>query len=268
MADFIITNNQHYKNIADAIREKSGTNVKYKPAEMAPAILNLEVGEGSAINNQDKTVTPTTNQQLITADSGYTGLGTITVQGDADLIADNIKSGIDIFGVTGTLTADHPILTETINSTGITANITTVEQPLELSVKNITASGTYSANADNVDGYSQVVVDVPIPTGTVVNKTVGEGESISKGDFITWNNDYWYFTPSEGNRTPVQAGEIFLTTIDSQSNPKQIIFSYNATQGPTDSRNREKLLLYNVLDNFSTKSVYERFIYLTFGIVV
>lgn len=34
---------------------------------------------GSSINNQDKTVTPTESQQTITADEGYTGLGTITV---------------------------------------------------------------------------------------------------------------------------------------------------------------------------------------------
>lgn len=36
-------------------------------------------GGGSSINNQDKTVTPTESQQSISADSGYTGLGTVTV---------------------------------------------------------------------------------------------------------------------------------------------------------------------------------------------
>ena len=61
------------------------------------------VSEGTSIHNQDKSVTPTASQQIITADSGYTGLGTVTVAGDADLVAGNIKSGVNIFGVTGTL---------------------------------------------------------------------------------------------------------------------------------------------------------------------
>lgn len=92
---------------------------------------------GTTINNQNKEVTPSESTQSITADSGYTGLGTVTINaiqtetksitpsknaqtinpsngkylksvsvaGDADLIASNIKSGIEIFGVTGTYTA-------------------------------------------------------------------------------------------------------------------------------------------------------------------
>lgn len=56
---------------------------------------------------QDKTVTPTTSQQTITADEGKDGLGTVTVSAvtaaiDENITAGNIKSGVTILGVAGT----------------------------------------------------------------------------------------------------------------------------------------------------------------------
>lgn len=59
-------------------------------------------GSGGDVVYQDKTVTPSASTQTVTADSGNT-LRTVTVSGDSDLIASNIKSGVNIFGVTGTL---------------------------------------------------------------------------------------------------------------------------------------------------------------------
>lgn len=55
---------------------------------------------------QDKTVTPTTSQQTITAGDGYDGLGTVTVSAvtaaiDANIVAGNIKTGVTILGVAG-----------------------------------------------------------------------------------------------------------------------------------------------------------------------
>ena len=55
---------------------------------------------------QDKTVSPSSSTQYITADSGYDGLDTVTVYGDSDLVAGNIKSGVNIFDVEGSFTDD------------------------------------------------------------------------------------------------------------------------------------------------------------------
>ena len=79
------------------------TNGTHDVTNYASASVNVE----STINNQNKTVTPTTSQQSITADSGYTGLGTVTVSAvdntiDANITAGNIKKNVSILGVTGT----------------------------------------------------------------------------------------------------------------------------------------------------------------------
>jgi hypothetical protein len=49
-----------------------------------------------------KTITPGTASQIAVSSGYYTG-GNITVAGDANLISGNIKSGVSIFGVSGTL---------------------------------------------------------------------------------------------------------------------------------------------------------------------
>lgn len=102
-------------------------------------LMASDIGGEAGPNLQNKTVTPTTSQQSVTADSGYDGLGTVTVSAiqtetktatpstsqqtinatsgkymtsvtvsavtssiDADIVAGNIKSGVNILGVTGT----------------------------------------------------------------------------------------------------------------------------------------------------------------------
>ena len=78
--------------IADAIRVICGSVEAIKTSDMADMIK---------IVLQEKAITPSTTQQIITADEGYNGLSKVTVKGDANLVADNIKSGVSIFDVAG-----------------------------------------------------------------------------------------------------------------------------------------------------------------------
>lgn len=59
-----------------------------------------------------RTITPSTSTQTAVASGRYT-TGNVTVAGSANLVPSNIKSGVNIFGVTGTYAGGTP--TETVN---------------------------------------------------------------------------------------------------------------------------------------------------------
>lgn len=56
----------------------------------------------NTIEYQSKTVTPRATEQIVVADSGYDGLSSVIIEGDANLVPSNIPSGVEILGVTGT----------------------------------------------------------------------------------------------------------------------------------------------------------------------
>lgn len=95
---------QTLTNWADTVRGRKGTTDPIPFAELDSEVL-------TALNGptlQDKTVTPSSEQQTITADEGYDGLGTVTVeaaQSGGDLQHTSSAVGEIVEVVEGTATA-------------------------------------------------------------------------------------------------------------------------------------------------------------------
>lgn len=123
------------------ILQQNNTRLSENNIDLA-SILNIVNGlpEKVDIILQKKTVTPTTEQQEVVADEGYTGLEKVTVEGiaennleitpsseaqnfdgiytnvavsgDENLIPDNIKKGTSIFGIEGNIVASNAKITD------------------------------------------------------------------------------------------------------------------------------------------------------------
>lgn len=117
---------------------------------------------------QNKTVTPSTSQQVVSADSGYDGLKRVTVEGDADLISANILSGKNIFGVTGSAA-------NTSDATAVAADI----------LKNKTAY----INGKKVTGTIESQAAKTITPSTAVQTAIAKGYYASGNITVAGDNN-------------------------------------------------------------------------------
>lgn len=95
---------QAKSDLKTAIEDKGVVVNENKKINEYGALVNSIV----ELKGQEKTIAPTTSQQVITPDSSYNGITSATVSAvtneiDSNIVASNIKSGIEILGVTGIL---------------------------------------------------------------------------------------------------------------------------------------------------------------------
>lgn len=111
-------------------------------------LVPTDVAGTSGVNNQSKTVTAETTELTVKPDTGYTGLSQVKVNAvtsaiDANIAAGNIKSGVTILGVEGSV----------VELSGETANVTptTAEQIITPTTGNGLTSVTVAAVTSAID---------------------------------------------------------------------------------------------------------------------
>lgn len=127
-------------------------------------------GGGSSPVLQSKTVTPGASAQTVRPDSGYDGLSQVTVNGDTDLVASNIKSGVNIFGVTGNYsgTSTSPKMQTKTVTPGASAQDVTPDSGYD-GLSKVTVAG----DADLIPGNIKSGVNIFGVTGSLVTGGTG-----------------------------------------------------------------------------------------------
>lgn len=202
MAD--ITNLSGFlSDVANAIRTKKETTEQIPAENFDQEILSIDT-----IKGQEKTIIPSTAEQIITPDGDYNAITKATIKAvdntiDSNISPENIKKDINILGVTGTLEEG-----EQINNQD----------------KEITTNGTYTAD-EGYTGLGTVTVNVP-QTGDVPVKLFETEEQMQadttakEGDLaIVYNSEY----------VPTKA----KTTVDTVMFPKTVTLANKVTKNIT-----------------------------------
>lgn len=169
-----------FQNIASAIRAKTGETGTMKPAEFPEKIAAIETGGGGDIElleDMEIELALSAGNQSIAAPDGYAVKSAIILK-PSTLIPSNIKTGVTIAGVTGTL--------ETSESTGMNfygMTFSNMQYTISDSVTMASGPGNMS---------SVVLSSVP-STVTHIAAIPDDGYEYTKGCAWDWLGGHWVY---------------------------------------------------------------------------
>lgn len=219
---------------------KTGTAVSVSASQLVSGTLNISangtqnvtnyasvkvnVPTGSTINNQDKSITPTESEQSITADSGYTGLGTVTVGAISNTyvgsaIDRNDSSNLSVEGKNITAPAGYyaAAATTSVASGSATTPASTITVTPGISVSSaglitVTASGSKNITPTVSAGY--------VSTGTAGTVTVNGSNTSQLSTQAAAT-----ITPSQTLQTAVATGKYTTGAVNVAAIPNDYIGS-------------------------------------------
>ena len=238
----VLISESYLTEIADAIRAKANTTNNYTPAQMGAAITNI-----STVNNQNKTVNSSTSQQTVTADSGYTGLGTVTINAIATTTHPNPTASIN--SSTGLVTASHTQTTGYVSAGTTTGTLQLSTQAAKTvtpstSAQTAVAAGKYTLGAitvaaipsqyivpsgslsitsnDTYDVTSYASVEVSIPSG--VNNQSKTVTPTKSAQTVTPDSGYSGLSQVKVNAIPAA----YITTTDADAVAANLLYNKTA----------------------------------------
>ena len=132
--------------------------------------VGVTLSEGEV---QSKEVSPSTEDIIVLPDEGFDALKSVTVKGDIDLKAENIKDGVELFGITGTYTGE-PIHFQSKEIS-----------PSETATDIFPDAGYNGLSKVTVKGISQTYVGSKVPRVTAKTITPGTADktAIDSGSY-------------------------------------------------------------------------------------